>query len=330
MKEALMDQRYVMESLGVVVLWSLKELYQSPERVTRVMQYLKNTGRRIVDQAGHPGPRNQVLTDLLGINGFVHVRPGNDHLYSPGAVVSPDIGAAGFPHDVKATNAICERLFAEPTIVTDEPFIKEEVQSTDSLLCVGSPVSNSFSRQFVPMMREEDCLHNSKHNAYQTAINPSRLPYHFLHGAKKEIKVYSGMNAGKLEPKFTHGIWIAEGRGQIHRPDGFVRNGWLEKDFILVSRLPRTTGGGEVLTIAGGHGAGTQAFELMFDPQALPLSELDALKSQLKGKRYYQFVLEASDITHVEGTMSVAWKLAVSKHLPVRIIENDVEALFAV
>ena len=280
-----------------------------------VRRFLDREFRKMAEGWGFTEKRERMLAELLGVNGDFHLRPGDDHLYGgPASRPSP-----GYPHDVRAIAAALG-MFQKSWEIEDSGLIQEPILDADSVLCAGSPVSNSWTRNYLPVRKEETITRKTTQNAYQTTVTASQLPYHFLYGAREEIRVISAMHSGDQRLKRTHGVWVDRDR-EIWRPESYVdRLHWLERDFLLVSRLPRTLFGGEVLTVAGGHGAGTQAFELLFDPSAFPLDELEFLRSHLAGKQYYQFVLEACDIEHSGNAPSRAWKLAVSRRLlPVEI-----------
>jgi len=126
---------------------------------------------------------------------------------------------------------------------------------------------------------------------------------------------------GREENKFEHGL-VAQGKQVTWRPKGYKDNSnWLRRDFLLVSRLPRNRSGGEILIIAGGHGAGTSGFELMFDSHGgLSFLDLLSLKSKIGGEPYYQFVLEVVDIKHPQDDPSLEHTIARKI-----VISNDFE-----
>ena len=102
----------------------------------------------------------------------------------------------------------------------------------------------------------------------------------------------------------------------IWRPPGLTETllgkPYLARDFLLVSRLPRNTSGGDVILISGGHGAGTQSIELLLDDDAFPIQQLRELAVALRPYRYYQFVLEAYDLVH-EPPMTIARRIELSR-----------------
>jgi hypothetical protein len=194
--------------------------------------------------------------------------------------------------------------------VEDRAAIEAPFPAVDSLVCAGSPISNDYTRQYLPYC-EEETLERPK----PSLLRPASLPYHFMYGAKKEVGVVSWMGGSVPETKFNHGLFAELEPGaerEIWRPREVLDSRRrLATDFLLVSRLPRNRDGGEVLIIAGGHGAGTQAMELLLDEDGFPLRELRKLEERLQDAAYYQFVLEAYDMAHdLPGTTARALRVS--------------------
>ncbi|PKB81089.1 MAG: hypothetical protein BZY88_07195 [SAR202 cluster bacterium Io17-Chloro-G9] len=74
-------------------------------------------------------------------------------------------------------------------------------------------------------------------------------------------------------------------------------NGFLDMDYLLITRLPSgAVGVGDVILIGGTHGSGTQAIDLFLEK--LPLEKVEEIVDKLSGSDYYQVLLEVRDITH--------------------------------
>ena len=121
---------------------------------------------------------------------------------------------------------------------------------------------------------------------------------------------------GDWDPKRAH-------RVKVNKPDGKYRL-WpplhdlrrteglrqvLNRDFLIVSRLPFGTDT-DVVMITGAHGSGVRAFELLFDHQAFPLSQVQRLAKTIGSYRHFQVLLEVRDVDH-SGEVTRARKLAI-------------------
>jgi hypothetical protein len=272
--------------------------------------------RSLRDRFGFSSEREDMLRRLFGMPSLIWLQPAREHEHAPDpAEVKAD---HGYPHDQHAIDAIAALFPGATSEASLRPgsSIEEAVPSTDSIACSGSPVSNSFTGLYLPHWKGHSAQEPEK-----TLINPLRIPYHFYRSdAEPDIAVISGMRGGVPDLKRPHGILRDYGNSAPWRPHRLKdEKGQLREDFVIVSRLPRSPDGGEVLLIAGAHGAGVQAFELLFSPNGCPLSELEKL-NKISAERYYQFVLEAYDIKH-NKPMSEATKIRVSDDCGPVVIE---------
>jgi hypothetical protein len=91
-------------------------------------------------------------------------------------------------------------------------------------------------------------------------------------------------------------------------------SGWLRTDFLLVTVVPRNKEGGYAITVGGGSGPGTGAFEMLLDAGTFPLSALESLVGDLEGAAAYQVVFEV-EVEH-SGRFSMPKSIALSKECP--------------
>ena len=311
-KSMTIDRRSAVVGLGTIVLTALETEQQIVSRLVR-----RIVEADVWERVGVPRDREGILRRLFGMPSVVHLRPGDKHLYGSGTVLSSAGTIRGFPHDMRALLPFA-KLFKDP-ILEDVETIDVSWRSADSVVCVGSPVSNELARQYQPY-----CDEGNPDATNPSLVRGAVLPYHFLYGSKKELQVRSWMEGGKFEDKRNHGLYVQEqtgGQRQLWRPRCNIGpDRRLARDFVLVTRLPRNLAGGEILIVAGGHGAGTQAIELLLDEAAFPTSELWKLRNAIGDWRYYQFVLEAFEMEHAPPA-TVATRLAVSTDCPPREVK---------
>src|SRR5206468_12526806 len=115
-----------------------------------------------------------------------------------------------------------------------------------------------------------------------------------------------------------------KGKRLVHIPSGGHRysdfnhidkSNRLISDVLLVSRLPGIDGTFDLLLFSGGHGAGTQAAELLFRKE-LSEQDLARLNQLFDVAPYWQFVLEVSDIEHIVGKTTLAHSIKLSQSCP--------------
>ena len=314
------SRRDMLKCLGLGFLISragtLSSLEEDWETLCKLVRSVDEGRRNLLDRVGLSSERRAILTRLFGDGQRFLLRPGDDQLLGV-HLAAPYGGRKAYPHEQQAMNAFAT-LFPDAVTVESGEFLEAEIKLLDSLVCAGSPVSNAFTRQYLP-----SCLQADMERPFKTVLDPMYIPYHFLGGPTEGgILVYSGMLGGTVAKKRFNGILVNTdpNRPEIWRPNHYVDSkNFLATDYLLISRLPRSPVGGQVLLVSGGHGPGTQAFELLFDEEAFPIDQLRQLETALGGASYYQFVLEVQEIQH-EPPMSVARSLALSKELKPQVI----------
>lgn len=243
---------------------------------------------------------------LLGLNGTSFLNPGDLRL----RISRRNSVPSHLSHEHAALQPL--RSLVPGMQYLSAPFIEAVPEDQDSIVSSGAPVSNDVSGLYLPVF----ALGEDPSPPRRLAISRDALPYHFATGESHSVKVISGSQGGRLTPKRNNAVVEWHEKKRIRRPVGYIdREGKLGRDYLLVSRMPRTTSGGEILIIAGLHGPATQAFELVFDPEAFPEEEVRWLAEQVGDEPYFQAVLEADEIEH-EQPMSRATRLRVSRLLP--------------
>ncbi|HJU43859.1 MAG TPA: hypothetical protein VJ691_13620 [Vicinamibacterales bacterium] len=184
------------------------------------------------------------------------------------------------------------------------------MRSADSIVCSGSPVANDVTAEYLPVID----MGQDPSPPRKLKINRDAVPYHFVTGVEGSAKVFSGA-WGKVMAKRSNAVFDVEANAIRHPQPHTTRDGFLAADLLIVQRMPRNLEGGELLAVAGLHGPGTQAFELLFDPAAFPESEISFLEQRIGNEPYFQVILEVSDVSHA-APMSVAKSLRVSRLMP--------------
>jgi hypothetical protein len=129
------------------------------------------------------------------------------------------------------------------------------------------------------------------------------------------VQVISKMRGGFPDQKMQKFILRADGK--IWRQGECSIGGELKKDFLLVSRLPRTSFA-DILICAGAHGAGTEAAALLL--RKLDIRQLRELHYMLTGSRYFQFVMEVTKVEHRrDGTMPKAIRINFDDVPPIKL-----------
>jgi hypothetical protein len=179
-----------------------------------------------------------------------------------------------------------------PVLDLDVESIPDYVRSGDIIIGTGSPTSSFLAKQVMA----------------PGASLSDDLPYRLEEiPGERFVRVVSGMFGGKEEPKRGKRLIDVESGKELFTDRANVTDtGWLKRDVLVVSRVPSGYPDCDLLLVSGGHGAGTQAVELLFDPSLIPPEDIEELGRRLHRKRYWQFVLEINDIHHEIGFMSVA------------------------
>ncbi len=174
----------------------------------------------------------------------------------------------------------------------------EAMKPNSCLVVAGSTVSNACARMYLPHLAEDPNDKLAMEAKRTLIVNGDELPYWLYGGGLDMIKVYSMMKAGQEKRSRWNGIAFrgaSQADRRIWRPQS---SAWLKEDFLLVSKLPAysPTGMalGSVIVVAGGHGAGTEAFGLLLDPKRFSDSDLNRLSDALRGKTYFQVVFSVA------------------------------------
>ncbi|HEY7405183.1 MAG TPA: hypothetical protein VIB39_16780 [Candidatus Angelobacter sp.] len=262
------------------------------------------------------GERPELIRHLFLDSGDFLFHPSSNWSPADGQV-NPPPAQEGYPHDISALWSF-EPFLPDRTQLKDSLLFPGKLTPTTRLVCSGSPKSNRFTRQYLPSFAVTADIPKPQ---YPNAISPERLTYLFGEDlVAPKIQVVSMMHKGTLQGKTRKVIWRWH-RGSLipWSPAEYEKDGMLYKGFLLVSRLPRTKAGADILAFAGGHGAGTQAVSLLL--AKLPFGELKALADVIGDKPYFQFVLEVSGLRH-EASGTIPTKVEISSALPPVALEN--------
>lgn len=247
---------------------------------------------RAAETSAHDLARIDAIAHLAASAGQTLLVPGHDH---------PDASSfrgLAYPHDFSAL-APFRHLGWRQAIMYDLDGIDSQVRNGDLIVATGSPTSSRLARRLMT----------------------DSLPYRFEElGDERFVKVVSGMFGGTVEKKKGKHLLENTGKEFYTDRDNVTETGWLRRDILIVSRIPSGYEDCDLLLLAGGHGAGTQAIELLFDPRIITSDEIRELCNRLDGHRYWQFVLEAMDIEHNPGAMSLARSARLSPYCPPRVL----------
>ncbi len=261
-----------------------------------------------------PHDRREALTALLRPPGDIVYSAAKSHLGLNNAAQPKDWRQSGFPHDSAAIAAFRQLDPSVPELIPGDSR-QAEVPPAFNLVAVGSPVSSDDVRLYLPYWKSD-----SPGLGFSETFHSDEIPYHFFMSNEKTIVVRSGAMNGAFVKKGENGIKISSS-GRVWRPRHSTdRKGHLKTDFLIVTKLPRSRSGGDVVLMSGGHGAGAEAFRLLLDPKVFPRSELDSLMKAIGNAPYFQFVLECSDIRD-DRDMSRAHNLSLSEDCPPQVIE---------
>jgi hypothetical protein len=191
------------------------------------------------------------------------------------------------------------------------------LRATDGLFTSGSPTSSALAATFVPSIFTKTS--HVPGTDLPLAVNKSAIPYHFHGGTAADLIVKSASQEGAERAVFNNGLVV---NGEIwHPPQLSERGGRLKTDFLLLTVLPWSQGGGYAVIVSGGHGPGTGAFQLLMDPDFFSLRSLEKLIEDLGVARAYQVVFEVS-VTHA-GKYSAPNAIRVSSECPPQKIQTD-------
>jgi len=277
--------------IGATTAVSTKQALDEQRNVaTRDTQRAAEKTGRFVDVE-----RIDAISRLVGTSKRLVLAPGSEH---------PDlrpVRGIGYPHDLSAL-APFRHLIRGPILELDFESIPDYVRAGDIIVGTGSPTSSFLAKSVM---------------APGTSL-VDYLPYR-IDEIKEDrfVRVISGMLGGKEELKKGKRLIDSATGEEIYTDRRNVgEGGWLKRDVLVVSRVPSGHKDCDLVLISGGHGAGTQAIELLFDPVMISPEDMEYLNFKLKGSHYWQFVLEINDIHHEPGFMSLAHSVRLNPDCP--------------
>lgn len=290
----------------------------------------KKGSQAFLESFERPGERAELIQEIflggrVGDSGQrLLFHPSTDWRPAPGQRAAPR-ASEGYPHDLRALQGLACYLPEDPHWTEDLVF-KEEVAPRDKLVCAGSPKANLVVRHVLPsFVLSED----GAQQQYATLLPPEGLSYFFGEDhVSPRVEVISMMRGGTKSLKTRKMIWTWKRPGDLDcwQPRGYREGEELRKDFLLVSRLPVSQIGGDVLVFAGAHGAGTDSTRLLLEN--LHIRELRKLADRVGGQAYFQFVLEVTQVRHSRsGTLPVS--VRISEELPPVVLELGASQLRA-
>ena len=177
--------------------------------------------------------------------------------------------------------------------------VVEEAPSGDAdgnIVLIGSPMSEWLSRAVLGYLPDGHGV-----DSLGLLAPPIDLPWTWAlsasdYGSRDVARRYVAGKGLSERPN-----WRLQGRSQLYVPQ--IRNGLLDDDFLLVTKMRNYVGPGGwrtghfITSIGGAHGTGTRAVELLVRDDAL----LRELGSQLVGLGVcYQALFHVTDIRHDE------------------------------
>lgn len=258
--------------------------------------------------------RQEALIALLRPTGDIAYSAAKSHLGFQYASHKAKWQQSGFPHDSAAIAAF-RRLDRHIAFQVPGDSRQTEVPPHVNLVASGSPLSSDDARLYLPYWQSDSPGVN-----FSNTFQPESIPYHFFVSHEKTITVRSGAMGGQLVKNEENGIVVAK-TGKLWKPRHYTdSSGHLKTDFLLITKLPRAGLGGDVVLMSGGHGAGSEAFTLLFDSKAFPKSELNNLMTAIGSAPYFQIVLECSAIRD-DRDMTRAYKLSICEDCPPTVID---------
>ncbi len=266
---------------------------------------------RFLDHVDLPGKRRELIEALFVDKRDILFHPGTDWRPAEGQT-APPYTARGYPHEVRALRAFTP-FFPEESRYQETLFFPSSLEGSSRLICTGSTKTNNMVRKYLPSLEFKD---GKARQQYASFLRTEDLTYLFGEDLSAPmVEVVSMMSPGATKPKTRKMIWKWRAAGDLDtwQPKNYMSGKSLNSDFLLISRLPRTSVGGDILIFAGGHGAGTEAVTLLLNQ--LPLSQLRDLVDQLQDKPYYQFVIEVTEVRH-EATGTIPIQIKISDEMP--------------
>lgn len=195
------------------------------------------------------------------------------------------------------------------------------VQIDGDIIAMGSPVSDPVAR--LNMEYEGESRYTQRRNSDPLIDLPItyEIGFSLRTGEGAPVKRYV---AGKQHDKPNTTLRI---EGEFLPPPKLDRNGWLQSDYLLITRMPNILNrkaffsSSEVLIIGGTHGVGTEAIDLLVNDVNL----LKDVVHQRGDAHYFQALIPILDVEHgtVNG-LAHAFPRSLGKPL-VRKVSVDVE-----
>jgi len=171
--------------------------------------------------------------------------------------------------------------------------IPSNLSKGTDILTIGCPISDLVSREALEYSGSQ---YHLKRNKNPKLILPIEYVLdkddvgseHFM--CKRFV---TGME--KQMPNWTISI-----DGNQFPPPRTDRDGWLQSDYLLITRMPNVLSpvafysGKEILIIGGTHGIGTEAINLILNNEEY----LEEIYRQTKSYKYYQILVEVDKVKH--------------------------------
>ncbi len=267
--------------------------------------------KTFIDHFERQGERHELVRQLFLNRGDFLFHPGTDWRPAAGQPQAPYVGR-GYPHELHAIRAFVP-FVPEKAAYQETLFFPSNLTVSRRLICTGSPKTNGFARTYLPSV---SLSNDEARQQYRTFLRPDAVKYIFGEDlVAPKVKVVSMMEAGRLAEKTRKLIWTWKGSSDLRpwRPKGYLDGEKLRSDFLLLSRLPRTAAGGDILIFAGAHGAGTEAVSLLLNQ--LHIKQLRELVDILQGAPYFQFIVEITQVKHL-STGTIPKQIRLCEDLP--------------
>ncbi len=258
------------------------------------------------------GDRKELLSSfLLSGKGEYLLHPGADYRPTLNQLPAPET-QFGYPHDLEAlksfTHLLPQKSYFKQTILWEV-----KLSPVSRVVCSGSPKDNALARQFLPFYQ---LTQTDLSLVEQTRLQPESIAYCYGEDLiSPQVNVFSKMRGGTPDKKTRKMLWKRTVDGRMHpwSPRGYEKGEWLDKDFLLISRLPRNQTGGDILLFSGAHGAGTEATRLLL--WELDIRHIRELADTIGDAPYFQFVIEVDKVEH-PSSGTIPAHIRISEELP--------------
>lgn len=286
------------------------------EIVFRAVRYTYKSGQKVfLDYFEKPGERAELFGQMFFKKGDFYFHPST--YWRPAEGQSAPARQGAYPHDLNAIRAFIP-FFEEKARYQESLFFTADLHSSSRLVCSGSPKANSYVRLYLPSLVHTK---NGTSQQFPTLLKATSLKYMFGEDMiSPRVQVVSMMERGESRMKTRKMIWKWRGKNDLEpwTPKGYSTGTDLKKDFLLILRLPRTGGGGDILALSGAHGAGTESVRLLL--HQLHIRELRRLADALKGAHYFQFVVEVTSVKHDQAG-TIPKEIRISEECPPVILD---------